>query len=251
MLLTEQIPNISAKVNLLAKVVWPTLATLVPAAIVGAVKWVQDHTSKRRSAELTERISTLAKRISELPVLSLSSATPAATPQSALTAELESALRELTSLQKTRAIRRFTGLTTTTAKVRAALLLYRPVGIAAWTLHLAFYVYLFCLVFALMAVFRISQRHLSPASPTCLHSSSSLVHSEFRRWSFAISRPGFIARSVPKRRQPSARRWVIPRKRLFRQPGRVSELHLACPDFQPHATAAAYGFGGSLGGSVR
>ena len=118
MLLTEQIPNISAKVNLLAKVVWPTLATLVPAAIVGAVKWVQDRTSKRRSAELTERISTLAKRISELPVLSLSSATPAATPQSALTAELESALRELTSLQKTRAIRRFTGLTTTTAKLR-------------------------------------------------------------------------------------------------------------------------------------
>jgi len=153
MLLTEQIPNISAKVNLLAKVVWPALATLVPAAIAGAVKWVQDHTSKRRSAELTERISTLAKRISELPVLSLSSATSAATPQSALTAELESALRELTSLQKTRAIRRFTGLTTTTAKVRAALLLYRPVGMAAWTLHLAFYVYSFCLVFALVAVF--------------------------------------------------------------------------------------------------
>ena len=152
MISAEQVPNISDKVTLLSKVVWPGLATLVPAAATAGFKWAQDHTSKRRSAELTERISTLAKRISELPELPLGSATPTITPQAALTAELESAIHELTAIQTRVTTRRFTGLTTTAAKVRAAFLLYRPKGMTAWTLHIAFYAYSFLLIFVLLAV---------------------------------------------------------------------------------------------------
>jgi hypothetical protein len=156
MIFTDQIPNdvqqqLSAKVTLLSKVVWPALATLVPAVITAAVRWTQDHSRKRRSAELTERISALAKSISELPELPLTSSTLAVTPRSALTAELDSAVLELTTFQ-TRASRRFTGVSTTTAKVRAALLLYRPKGLAAWALHTAFYVYSIFIIFCLVAV---------------------------------------------------------------------------------------------------
>ncbi len=130
------------------KYVLPAMATLIPAAITAAAKWMQDHSHKRRSAELTQHISSLAKSISELPVLPLSSANPTVTPQSALTAELEAALRELTALQ-TKTGRSFTGASTITAKMRSAFLLFRPRGFTAWILHLCFYAYLPCFIFVL------------------------------------------------------------------------------------------------------
>ena len=81
-----------------AKYVLPVLALLIPGAVTAASKWILDHSHQRRSAELTERVSTLAKSIAELPVLPLPSVNPAVTPQSALTVELEAALHELTCL---------------------------------------------------------------------------------------------------------------------------------------------------------
>ncbi|MGB7549029.1 MAG: hypothetical protein WBM14_14880 [Terracidiphilus sp.] len=157
MLFADTLPNVAndvhhatARMMLLYKVVWPALATLVPAGVMAAFKWAQNHSRDRRSTDLTDRISSLAKIISELPSIPFTGATPAVTPQAALTAELESAVHELTSLQ-IRSTHRFTGVSTFTAKVRSALLLYRPKGFAAWTLHIAFFSYLFCFLFVLSA----------------------------------------------------------------------------------------------------
>ncbi|MGA3011115.1 MAG: hypothetical protein ABSD72_12725 [Terracidiphilus sp.] len=132
------------------KFVLPVLALLIPGAVTAASKWVLDHSHQRRSAELTERVSTLAKNISELPVLPLSNINPNITPQSALTAELEATLHELTALQ-IRARRSFSGVTSITSAVRSALLLFRPQGATAWILHLCFYAYLPCFIFVLSA----------------------------------------------------------------------------------------------------
>lgn len=124
--------------------------------VIGAlVKWVQNHTSGNRGAELTARISALSKTISELPDVPLSGATPGLTPRSALTAQLESAVHELTALQaEARAGSRFKGfsLASTIARVRSGFLLYRPQGWAAWTLHLTFYVYMSCYLISIAAV---------------------------------------------------------------------------------------------------
>jgi hypothetical protein len=138
--------------NGFTKYVLPAFATLIPAALTAASKWVLDHSHQRRSVELTERVSTLAKSISELPVLPLPSVNPTVTPQSALTAELEAALHELTALQ-TKTVRSFSGVTSITSVVRTALLLFRPKGFAAWVLHLCFYAYLPCFIFVLSAGF--------------------------------------------------------------------------------------------------
>ena len=135
-----------------AKYVLPVLALLIPGAVTAASKWILDHSHQRRSAELTERVSTLAKSIAELPVLPLPSVNPAVTPQSALTVELEAALHELTALQ-TRTRRSFSGVTSITSMVRSALLLFRPKGFTAWVLHLCFYAYLPCFIFVLSAGF--------------------------------------------------------------------------------------------------
>lgn len=128
----------------------PILALLILGAVTAASKWILDHSHQRRSAELAERVSTLAKNISELPVLPLSSVNPNITPQSALTAELEATLHELTALQ-TRTRRSFSGVTSIASAVRSALLLYRPQGVTAWILHLCFYAYLPCFIFVLSA----------------------------------------------------------------------------------------------------
>src|ERR1700760_1770325 len=77
--------QVSTKVTLLTKVVWPALATLVPAAATAIFKWMENHGSKRRSVELTERIATLSKNIAELPPVSLSAAHALPTPQAAIT----------------------------------------------------------------------------------------------------------------------------------------------------------------------
>ena len=132
------------------KYVLPVLALLIPGAVTAASKWILDHSHKLRSAELTERVSTLAKNISELPVLPLSNVNPNITPQSALTAELEATLRELTALQ-TRPGHSFSSVTSITSMVRSALLLFRPQGAAAWILHVSFWAYLPCFIFVLSA----------------------------------------------------------------------------------------------------
>jgi hypothetical protein len=138
----------------LSKAILPALATLIPTAVIAVSKWAQDHTHSRRSVQLTQRISELAKNISELPVLPFPSANAAVSPQSALTAELESALRELTAIQirESRHPRNVSVMATVTTKLRAALLLYWPKGFAAWTLHLAFYLYSVFMFFVLVAV---------------------------------------------------------------------------------------------------
>lgn len=133
-----------------AKVLLPAIATLIPAAATAAVKWMLDHSRKSRSVELTQRVSALAKNISELPALPSPGANPAVTPQSALTAELDVVLHELTALQ-TRARHNFTGFTSVTSKVRSAFLLFPPKGAKAWALHLVFYAYLPCFLFVLYA----------------------------------------------------------------------------------------------------
>jgi hypothetical protein len=133
-----------------AKYVLPAVATLIPGAITAASKWILDHSHKRRKAELTQRVSTLAKSISELPVLPLPSVNPAITPQSALTVELEATLHELTALQS-RAARSFSGVSSITSMIRSALLLFRPRGAMAWILHLSFWAYLPCFIFVLSA----------------------------------------------------------------------------------------------------
>lgn len=142
--------QLSTKVNLLSKVVWPALATLVPAALTALAKLVQDHSRKRLSEQLTDRISRLAKSVSELPEVTPTTAS-GVTPRAALEAELSAAVNELTVLQY-RASHRFTGVSINTTRLRAALLLYRPKGLAAFTLHTLFYLYSFGLIFCLVAV---------------------------------------------------------------------------------------------------
>jgi hypothetical protein len=99
---------------------------------------------------LTERISKLAKSVSELPDISVATSN-GITPRTALEAELNSAVTELTALQY-RTSHRFAGVSTTTTRLRAALLLYRPKGFAAFALHTLFYLYSFGLLFCLVAV---------------------------------------------------------------------------------------------------
>ena len=138
------------KPDTFTKYVLPAIATLIPAAIAAASKWLLDHSHKRRSTELTERVSTLAKSISELPVLPFPSVNPTITPQSALTAELEAALHELTALQ-TKTGRSSGSVSSITSIIRSTFLLFRPRGVTAWILHLCFYAYLPCFIFVLYA----------------------------------------------------------------------------------------------------
>lgn len=138
--------------NGFTKYVLPAIATLIPAAVAAASKWILDHSHQRRSVELTQRVTTLAKSISKLPLLPLSNTNPNITPQSALTAELEATLHELTALQ-TKTVRSFSGVTSIASTVRTALLLFRPKGFTAWILHLCFYAYLPCFIFVLSAGF--------------------------------------------------------------------------------------------------
>jgi hypothetical protein len=135
---TSEIQQVSTKVTLMTKVVLPALATLVPAAAAATFKWLENHGGRRRSSELTERIATLSKSIAELPPIQLS-ATTLPSPQAAMTAELESAIRELTALQAKAGRHLANSLATTTGKVRSALLLYWPKGFVAWMLHLCFF----------------------------------------------------------------------------------------------------------------
>jgi hypothetical protein len=145
------VSQISKTANLLSKVVFPALATLVPTAATAFAKWAGNQSRERRSTELTTRISGLSKSISELPEVPLTGANPGLTPRLALTAELEVAVLELTALQ-VRASHHLHGFSTFATRVRAALLLYKPKGFAAWSLHIAFYLYSVFLIIVLLIV---------------------------------------------------------------------------------------------------
>jgi hypothetical protein len=141
----------------LHKFVTLAVVALATTAVTTLVKWVQDHGHNRRGEALTARIAALAKMISELPELPTSTPAPAITPRTALSAELDSAVHELTALQEratATAGRRFSGFSfaSTIDRTRSAFLLYRPKGPAAWTLHLAFYVYLAFYILSISAV---------------------------------------------------------------------------------------------------
>jgi hypothetical protein len=161
--------QVTEKVGLVSKVVWPALATLVPAGITAAFKWTQDHSRGKLRMQLTERVSTLAKAIAELPPEAPAGLIAAATPHVALTAEMNEVLRELTALQTRAAQRRFTpGFSAASAisKVRAALLLYKPKGALAWMLHLSFFTYLVVLGIVLLAITSGSSVSPTDSNPT-------------------------------------------------------------------------------------
>jgi hypothetical protein len=140
--LVKSIQNQGSKgIGVLSAVIAPLLVALVPAAITAVVKLVQGRTRSRRSVELTERISVLAKSIAELPELPPSATPLVMTPAAALTAELNLVVRELNAIQ-TRESHLLRDLSTNaTARFRGALLLYRPKGALAITLHTLFFVY--------------------------------------------------------------------------------------------------------------
>jgi hypothetical protein len=123
------------------------VAPLVPVFVAAVFKLAQDHGRETRKTALIDAIAKLAKNIADLPELPDSSAT--ARLRDAFHVELEHAYAELRTLQ-TKAPRRTVGLSSITAGLRSAFLLYRPRGVAAWLLHLSFYTYL--LLFALITL---------------------------------------------------------------------------------------------------
>jgi hypothetical protein len=131
----------SKGIGILSLVIPPLLVALVPAAITAAVKLAAGRSRSRRSVELTERISILSKSIADLPELPPSATQLVMTPTAALTAELNLVIRELNALQ-TRESHILRDLSSNaTARLRGALLLYRPKGALAFTLHALFFVY--------------------------------------------------------------------------------------------------------------
>ena len=142
--------HVNENVSQLSKVIWQVLATVVTIGVPTAFKWVQDHSRTRRRIALTERVSTLAKSISELPEDAPGLAAHV-TPRDALQTELDSVLRELTGLQA-KAPHRLGGFAGATASGRSMVLLYKPQGTKAWTLHIAFFSYAAFMIFCFMAV---------------------------------------------------------------------------------------------------
>jgi hypothetical protein len=142
--------HVNENVSQLSKVIWQVLATVVTIGVPTAFKWVQDHSRTRRRIELTERVSALAKSISELPADAPGFAMQI-TPRDALQTELDAVLRELTGLQA-KAPHRLGGIAGATASVRSMFLLYKPQGAKAWTLHIAFFSYAAFMFFCFMAV---------------------------------------------------------------------------------------------------
>ena len=147
---TDVSKHVNENVSHLSKVIWQVLATVVTIGVPTVFKWVQDHSRTRRRIELTERVSALAKSISELPA-DVPGLTAHVTPRDALQTELDAVLRELTGLQA-KAPHRLGGIVGATASVRSMFLLYKPEGGVAWTLHFAFFSYAGVLFFLFMAV---------------------------------------------------------------------------------------------------
>jgi hypothetical protein len=150
-----------------AKLVVPALVTLIPAGITAAAKLLQDRSHARRSAGLTERICKLTKDIAELPELPSSSTELPVTPRMVLMAELNAAITEMTALHAKPARRIGDASFTLAAKVRSALLLYRPKGFLAFSLHVTFYLYTLVIVCFLISMARdpeLGLRQLHPVS---------------------------------------------------------------------------------------
>ena len=143
--------HVNENVSQLSKVIWQVLATVVTIGVPTIFKWMQDHSHTRRRIELTERISTLSKSISELPGDAPGTGLAHVTPRDALNTELESVLRELTALQA-KAPHRLGGIAGATASLRSMFLLYKPKGGVAWMLHIAFFGYGAVLLFCFIAV---------------------------------------------------------------------------------------------------
>ena len=142
--------HVNENVSHLSKVIWQVLATVVTIGVPTVFKWVQDHSRTQRRMALTDRVSALAKSISELPADALGLTTHV-TPRDALQTELEAVLRELTGLQA-KAPHRLGGIAEATTSVRSMFLLYKPQGPKAWTLHIAFFSYAALMFFCFMAV---------------------------------------------------------------------------------------------------
>ena len=146
-LISDSIPNnlppdAGKKFDNFTKIAVPILSALVPAAVAALFKWLQDHDLRRRRSSLIEQLAGLAKHISELPELPAPSSDAVVRMRMALNSELESGVRELTQLQA-HVPRRLAGVTpgvsSIVPRLRSMFLWWRPRGLAAWTLHLAFY----------------------------------------------------------------------------------------------------------------
>jgi hypothetical protein len=144
--------QVTTWVGLLSPVVVPALTTLVPAGIIALFKIMQNLSRSRRSEELTARINQLAKYIADLPASVADQGDGAIGPRAALQAELNLTVSELTALQS-RVRHSFHEVSSTaTARLRAALLLFRPKGLPAFTLHALFYLYDVAFLFTILAV---------------------------------------------------------------------------------------------------
>jgi len=181
---TEVQQHVSAWVTLLSRVVWPALATLVPAGITAVFKIAQNHSRNRRSDELTARISQLAKTIAEIPDLPASPGC-SVTPRAALTAELNLTVSELTALQsKVRHSFRVVS-TSATTRQQNGLLLFRPKGALATTLHWLFYIYGAVFLFFVFAV--LSPGNGSDGQPFISTKTLSAFFSDFFAFIFLVA----------------------------------------------------------------
>jgi hypothetical protein len=152
MIFDAQLPHVPKDLSPFARLVVPAVITLIPAAITAGYKALQDHSRTRRSAELTDRICKLAKDISELPELPTTASEIPVSPRLALIAELNAAVCEITALQS-RPAHRIGGVSiSVAARLRSALLLYRPKGLLAFTLHVTFYLYSLVMVCFLVSL---------------------------------------------------------------------------------------------------
>jgi len=184
--------HVNENVSQLSKVIWQVLATLVTIGVPTVFKWMQDHSHSRRRVELTERVSTLAKSIAELPADDPGIASSAhVTPRDALNTELDSVVRELTALQA-KAPHRLGGIAGAAASLRSMFLLYKPRGAAAWTLHIAFFSYAAVLLFCFIAVMTDSA-----ASPFARTKTASDFFTDMVAYMFMValfSIPAFVLR---------------------------------------------------------
>jgi hypothetical protein len=143
--------QVTSWVSQFAHVFWQTMATLVPAGIIALAKILQNQGRSRRASQLTDRISQLSKSIAELPDVPVANAA-GVTPRSALTAELNLAVTELSTLQTKVRYNLREATTTFAARLRGVLLLYRPKGKYAVWVHTLFYLYGAFFVFCVLSV---------------------------------------------------------------------------------------------------
>ncbi len=123
----------------LSKIASTILATLIPAAVTAVVTWTQEHSTTRRRLDISQRMLSLAKSISEFPEIPPHTAA-AHDPRAVLSDELNLLSEELKTLQA-KSVKRPAAYTTVPDRLRQAFLIYRPYGPLAWILHIIFYIY--------------------------------------------------------------------------------------------------------------